>query len=451
MPRKRPSNLAIYDDDDDDDSEAEEDNDDEVVDDGSARRGVAARGGQQRPLPRSPSPDAELYANRGRDSGTFTVEGKEDASTVEDQLVRGLPNDDPDYQEGEVAEGGAAGAANANDEDSVEDAERLLAIQESKGMIHRTKRGNVKSPAWEFFSAFKLHHNITMDQLKAVDQVAAKTMTEHMAPDPKGNQSSICDACFDDPKIGLADCFKKAKKATGPTNLITHLQRVHPDLYREYLKKVGKTPPAPDPDSASKKKTRKRSFYGPSSQGGGFEARKSSKTSPGHAGLPPRHSSTPGADVCSHSTPVNHFMVNEEFEKVSVDSTLTDLTSSDLPINDVPSLLPLSLQLGLEAVKSQFQKLQHDFVTNHNLAVRVTTERSECPEFHDIVQFCIRNATQLKRAKHLVMGRHQFNAFRVNQYEQFIAGVKMYVLETRDYWSTLLKKRTNFIIICQDV
>ena len=49
------------------------------------------------------------------------------------------------------------------------------------------------------------------------------------------------------------------------------------------------------------------------------------------------------------------------------------------------------------------------------------------------------------------MGRHQFNAFRVNQYEQFIAGVKMYVLETRDYWSTLLKKRTNFIIICQDV
>ena len=141
------------------------------------------------------------------------------------------------------------------------------------------------------------------------------------------------------------------------------------------------------------------------------------------------------------------------FTRVSVDSSVTHPSCFDPPSNQ---LSIARLQLGSKQLAEQFKTLQHQFVTNNNLATRVTTDSTECPEFLKLVNFVLDNANQLKNHmsltnRHIVMKKYAFTKFRKQQYETLLAAVSMYVSETRAYWEKWLGKRMAFINVAHDV
>jgi hAT family C-terminal dimerisation region len=406
-----------------------------------------------------------LSPTRG-DTSTMSGEGHVEARYVDDQIEQnGLPAEvdaeDGDVDEGtneatgdDDDEGDAEGdREEGDDEDGEQDDEPRLTQEEMRALIvkakdcitlqpHTAQRKRADaSPTWLYFFGFTLKDGCSPQDVAAYDAAAAREIEAKISNTNHKLAFFCCNLCFRNGDKTLADCIRWCRVNNGPGNLTKHISSLHPKEFESF--------PGRNSEKAKTAKEIKKRKSSPFT---------SPVLAPPKPRIPPRSGSSSYASESNRklaaSSPHGNSTPDHYFQKVSVDSSLTSISylpPSELPFDNIIVLEPQNVQLGTNELKKQFKHLQHRFANNNNLATRVTTDKTGCPEFHDLIQFCFNHGSQLKNERDVVMGKHAFNNHKKNEFNTLLGAATQYLDEARAFWKEYLGEQTKFIVIGHDV
>ena len=97
--------------------------------------------------------------------------------------------------------------------------------------------------------------------------------------------------------------------------------------------------------------------------------------------------------------------------------------------------------------KSQLQTLIYRFVNDCCLPA-VTVEK---PQFRELIQYAIKNATALKDSHAEIMSRRQITKVRISSYKQFFITVGHLIRKSRDEYKRLCAQSVPFVTCCHDI
>ena len=379
---------------------------------------------------------AYQYAVEGDSSG-LSMSGRHDAQLLEQVMVG--TNDEPQQQQQQQQ------SPDEDDDCSESSMDTLDGYAEAKSLIvwfekeHDPKSKKARSFVWDTMQCCKLSHPDALNEMMTLDSEA---FNKYSAADANDNAYMyLCKICYDNPEEPLHKCFYMGQKS-GTGNLDKHVNNKH-GIYG-YSSTVippirGTKRSSPSTSITSTKKGRKKASK-PPHPAPIHPATFILQDSPLKSKQPKKRGAGKVAQLMKTSSPGGTLASGN---RISVGGTTISTKSTGF-FNKVKSQ-------GQVNAWDEYNFLLHQFVNNNNIPTRVVTDPQNCPEYFDLIEFVRRSGKNLKALKQKSMRKQQYATYKKNLFEGLLAAFEFYILQSREFYKSLLRKDHPFISIGHDI